>query len=188
MPFSPRTGAFWTKKRTSGSDNVVAFSFDTVLRQTKTARNALRLKASGDHDLTFIDNLPDIGIPILLDTCAILDGLRGKAPDKLRTLVLDPAHKETARNLAPLRAVLDEVRPHRVIEADAEMVSIANIRAGIVARHLALPRDSQSKLVNDALIAAQAARYGLTLITANRRDFDLLGQLDPRLRVAFYRV
>lgn len=187
----------------------MAFSFETVLRQTKTARNALRLKASADHDLTFIDSLPDIGIPILLDTCAVLDGLRGKAPAKLRTLVenglihhssivlgelsrpfgvLDPAHKETARNLAPLRAVLDEVRPHRVIEADAEMIFIANIRAGIVARHFALPRESQSKLVNDALIAAQAARYGLTLITANRRDFDLLGQLDPRLRVAFYRV
>jgi predicted nucleic acid-binding protein len=187
----------------------VAFSFGTVLRQTKTARNALRLKSSTDHDLTFIDSLPDIGMPLLLDTCAILDGLRGKAPAKLRTLVenglihhssivlgelsrpfgvLDPAHKETARNLVPLRAVLDEVRPHRVIEADAEMVSIANIRAGIVARHFALPRESQSKLVNDALIAAQAARYGLTLITANRRDFDLLGQLDPRLRVAFYRV
>jgi predicted nucleic acid-binding protein len=187
----------------------MAFCFETVLRQTKTARGALRLKPSADHDLTFIDSLPDIGIPILLDTCAILDGLRGKAPAKLRTLVqnglihhssivlgevsrpfgvLDPAHQATARNLAPLRAVLNEVRPHRVIEADAEMIAIANIRAGIVARHLALPRESQSKVVNDALIAAQAARYGLTLITANRRDFDLLAQLDPRLRVAFYRV
>lgn len=187
----------------------MAFRIETVLRQTKTAMGTARLKASGHNDLTFIDSLPDIGMPILLDTCAILDGLRGKAPAKLRTLieiglvhhssivlgelsrpfgVLDPAHKETARTLAPLRAVLDEVRPHRVIEADAEMIATANIRAGIIARHLALPRESQSKMVNDAIIAAQAARYGLTLITANRRDFDLLSQLDPRLRVAFYRV
>lgn len=148
-------------------------------------------------------------LPIMLDTCAILDGIRGKAPLRLRDLVevstiyhssivlgelsrpfgvLDPSHPDTTRNLAPLRQVLDEVRPHRVIDADAELISIANVRAGLLARHLSLPKGDHAKHVNDAIIAARAASFGLTLITANKRDFNLLAQLDPTLKVAFYTV
>jgi predicted nucleic acid-binding protein len=42
------------------------------------------------------------------------------------------------------------------------------------------------ELTADALIAIVAARAGCTIITEDR-DFDLLAQLNPRLRVIFYR-
>jgi predicted nucleic acid-binding protein len=34
-------------------------------------------------------------------------------------------------------------------------------------------------MANDALIAASAARMGITVITANERDFRLFGELCP---------
>jgi len=37
----------------------------------------------------------------------------------------------------------------------------------------------QARLTNDALIAMSAARRGITVITANERDFDRLAQFHP---------
>ena len=41
---------------------------------------------------------------------------------------------------------------------------------------------------NEAILAAHAARTGNLLVTRNIADFDRLSQLEPRLKVSFYRV
>ncbi len=40
--------------------------------------------------------------------------------------------------------------------------------------------------MNDALLFATARKHGLTVLTRNTADFDLLQQLDPVGRVLFY--
>ena len=40
--------------------------------------------------------------------------------------------------------------------------------------------------MNDALLFATARKNGLTLLTRNVGDFDLLQQLDPSVSVLFY--
>jgi predicted nucleic acid-binding protein len=44
------------------------------------------------------------------------------------------------------------------------------------------------RALNDALLFSTARKYGLTVLTRNINDFDLLQQLDPAGRVLFYKV
>jgi predicted nucleic acid-binding protein len=44
----------------------------------------------------------------------------------------------------------------------------------------------QRKILNDALIFLSAAKAGLTVLTRNITDFDLLMQLAPDAQVLFY--
>lgn len=185
------------------------YDIKASLKRTKADRFDHGLGRSSDDRLLFVQDIADVGGPIMLDTCAVLDGLRGKAPAKLKDLLevrqvyhssvvlselarpfghLDPKHSGTKSALAPIRNILDAVKSYRVIDADANLLTEASIRVGIVARHLGLPIEDRGRLFNDAIIAAQAASHGVLLITANKRDFDLLAQLDPRLTVAFYAV
>jgi len=41
-------------------------------------------------------------------------------------------------------------------------------------------------LLNDALLLETARKYGLTVLTRNIGDFDLLQQLEPTAKVLFY--
>lgn len=192
----------------SDERHVAEFHFPTVLKRVKYGKRPVELFTSPDSALAFVEHVDVVPMPLMLDTCAVLDIFRKKGPTQLRDLVgiatlqhscvvlgelarpfgvLSPSHPETARNLKPIREFLDEIRPYRVIDLDAELLSIASIRAGVLARHLGLSKEFHAKCVNDAIIAAQAAKFGVSLVTANRRDFDLLAQLDPNLRVLFYR-
>jgi predicted nucleic acid-binding protein len=60
--------------------------------------------------------------------------------------------------------------------------------AGKALRLAGLPagKGLERKLLNDSLIYLQARRVGAAVLTRNRRDFDLLNQLDPSGAVIFY--
>jgi predicted nucleic acid-binding protein len=50
---------------------------------------------------------------------------------------------------------------------------------GHVGQRYGYERIGQARLTNDALIAASAARCGITVITANARDFARLAEFCP---------
>lgn len=101
---------------------------------------------------------------------------------------LDPSDPRTARNLAYLRDVLERVPRHRVIEATPADHAFAGVIAGTLARSQGLSGEGRKRLLLDSLIFASARRRGLTVLTANTDDFDLLQQLAPDGKVAFYRT
>jgi predicted nucleic acid-binding protein len=59
--------------------------------------------------------------------------------------------------------------------------------AGTLSRTQGLGREARHTLLFDCLILASARRSGLTVLTANQRDFDLLQQVVTDAKVAFYR-
>ena len=48
-------------------------------------------------------------------------------------------------------------------------------------------RDQRLRALHDSVLYLQAQKLGLTLLTANLADFDILLQLIPAGRVLFYR-
>ena len=156
-----------------------------------------------------MDDAPVAGGRLLLDTGVYVDQLRGKAPVALEALMearavlhsalalaelaftfgrLDPRDPRTPGTLDALAALLAAVPAHRVVAADAQAWSEGAIRAGVMARVLGLADEGRRKAFHDAVLAAQAVREGAVLVTRNVADFDRLQQLDPKLRVAFYRT
>ena len=64
----------------------------------------------------------------------------------------------------------------------------AGMIAGIIARRHGLGPDARRRLVNDALLVLTARTHGLTLLTRNRGDMDLIGQVAGVESVLFYKV
>lgn len=156
-----------------------------------------------------MDGVPSAGGRILLDTCVYIDQLKGKTPPALDALVearavlhsalaiaelaftfgrLDPRDTRTPATLDALARLLAGIPPHRVVAADVQAWSEGAVRAGVMARVLGLSDDGRRKAFHDAVLAAQAVREGAIVVTGNVADFDRLMQLDPRLRVVFYRT
>ena len=80
-----------------------------------------------------------------------------------------------------------ERRPsHRTITPDREIWIEAGILSGILARLQNYAAADRRRVMNDAMLFATARKHGLTVLTRNVMDFDLLQQLDPPVRVLFY--
>jgi hypothetical protein len=62
----------------------------------------------------------------------------------------------------------------------------AAVRAGILARIQAIPKQERRKFLNDTLLFLQAADTGSVMVSRNSRDLDLLLQLKPQTRVLLY--
>ncbi len=188
---------------------MTSFGLADVLRRTRQARAALRLDRRDDGELTFVDDAPVAGGRILLDTCVYIDQLKGRAPLALEALIvartaihsalamaemafsfgrLNPQDPRTEAALDAIKQLLSSVPSHRVVAADAQAWSEGAVRAGVMSLVLGLAEDGRRKAVHDAVLAAQAVREGAIVVTRNVADFDRLQQLDPRLRVLFYRT
>ena len=149
------------------------------------------------------------GAPLLLDTGIYIHQLKGQTPAALDALislrlvnhsivavqemlhaigVLDPADQRTKANVAAIRAVLDAIPLHRLFVPTQDVMVDAAVYAGILCRSRGYARDRRMKALHDCTLFFQARRLGLTLITANVTDFDLLQQMQPEGRVLFYDV
>ena len=150
---------------------------------------------------------------LLLDTNVFINARLGRGPAILRTLLehlphsfvaaptlaelawitgrLDPSHPDTARVLGAQAALLTRIEAATVLVPTEADWRAAGALAGEVARARAGSGSPAAiavdrfELTADALTAIVAARAGCTIITEDR-DFDLLAQLNPRLRVIFY--
>ncbi len=132
--------------------------------------------------------------PVLLDSSVYITALRGgsQAVLTLRRWTADAPLWLSAVVLEELYAGVNERDRHVVerLERDfnkARRVLVPNLsdwaQAGRVLARLAArygyERIGQGRLTNDALIAMSAARQGITVVTANQRDFVKLAEFRP---------
>ena len=62
----------------------------------------------------------------------------------------------------------------------------AGILTGVLARIQQYSVSDRHRVLNDALLFSTARKHGLTVLTRNVRDFDLLQQLEASCSVLFY--
>lgn len=149
---------------------------------------------------------------VLLDTNVFINALVGRGLATLRALLadlprsfvsavtvaelswtrgrLDPQHPRTATVVTTIETALARIDPVKILTPSADQWRTAGERAGAAWR--AIAGDSRSlgaadrhELMHDALTAVVASAAALTVVTEDR-DFDLLMQLDPALKVVFY--
>jgi predicted nucleic acid-binding protein len=146
---------------------------------------------------------------LLLDTTVYIDDLQGKLPVHIKTAlltgglwhstvaecelavltgVLDPNHPSTANAIDRVLAVIERWSDHRIVNPDREVWREAGVLAGVLARMQQYGKAEQRRALNDALIFLSAAKAGLTVLTRNVSDFDLLMQLAPHGQALFYDV
>ncbi len=148
------------------------------------------------------------GGELLLDTCVYIDGLQGRSSDAVKVLLrtrslnhstialaemthlfgrLDPADPRTEPALARITDVIRAIPAHRLHEADAETMATAGILAGTLCRLCGYGADKRQRALHDCIMYLQARKLGLTVLTGNVGDFDLIQQLVPDGRLLIYR-
>lgn len=149
------------------------------------------------------------GAKLLLDTCVYVDTASGRLPAETKSLPDRRVNFHSAVSLAELTLALDELAPDepryaerraflrdaiarmarddRIVSPDDQGWALAGALAGLLSRTQGFGREQRRKALADCLIYVTAMRNGLILLTANVAEFDLLHQLLPEARVAFYR-
>ena len=101
---------------------------------------------------------------------------------------LDPSDHRTRSALHAIEVLISAIPEDRVMLPSAESKIRGAILAGAMVRVLGLGAVDRRRVLMDAMLAAQAARENLLLVTRNVVDFDRLSQMDAKLKVAFYRI
>jgi predicted nucleic acid-binding protein len=182
--------------------------FRRILRQLKIGERRTPLRATGRSELPWVAKANSIP-RLLLDTTVYIDELQGKLPGDVELVIrstslwhssvteselsalaglLDPQHPHTQRALEQVFASIKRRPPHRIVNPDREVWRDAGVVAGLLARLQRYSRAEQRRVLNDALILLSAAKVGLTVLTRNVSDFDLLMQLVPHGRAVFYEI
>ena len=144
---------------------------------------------------------------LLYDTTVYVDILQGRFPeDAQHTLpaadawhstvtdaelvapigFLNPNHPHTPAAVKQIMATIERRPAHRMISPDREIWLEAGILCGVLSRLQNYGAADRRRILNDALLFATARKHGLTLLTRNTSDFDLLQQLEPTGGVLFY--
>jgi predicted nucleic acid-binding protein len=100
--------------------------------------------------------------------------------------LLKPDHAKTLETTRQITAVIDRRPTYRTVAPDREIWLAAGVLSGMLARLQGYGQAERRRVLNDALIFATARKFGMTVLTRNIADFDLLLQLEPAGRVAFY--
>jgi len=187
---------------------LAGFDFDAALRWARF-NDGRPLSRRGDEALTFVDRCELGGAPLLLDTCLYIDRMQGKVPERARALMgaralnhstvavqelmhavgaLDPANRHTANAIDAIGDTIRAMPQHRLHTPDGETLGRAALLAGLLCRQQNYANDRRTAALLDCVLYLQALKLGLTVLTRNLSDFDLLSQLLPQGRVLFYRV
>jgi len=182
------------------------FDFDKVVRWARAARHETLVRRP-EAELPFIESAHP-GPDLLLDTCVYIDQMQERLPRAVEELAdirqlnhstvavaelmhtvgrLDPRHPGTATAIRQVGMALKAMRPHRLFEPDKEIAGRAAIPSGILCRTQGYAKGDRHRSFNDCILFLQAGKLGLTLLSRNVRDFDLLLQLFPKTRVLLYR-
>ena len=178
-----------------------------VLRRLKPEKRLKPLTRRDATELRFLDPDADLPPKLLYDTTVYIDILQDRfaqegeivlrAADAWHSTVteaelvgacgfLHPGHPETAFAIKRILETIEKRPAHRTIAPDREAWIEAGVLCGVLARLQGYSRMERRRLMNDALLFATARKSGLTLLTRNISDFDLLQQLDPSVSVLFY--
>lgn len=149
------------------------------------------------------------GPDLLFDACVYIDRLQGRTPALVARLVrirlvshstvaiqelmhsvgaLDPSSHPTTKSVIKHIAVaIREMPPNRILAPDIDTLARAALLGGILCRLQGYGQDSRYRAMQDCTLFLQAHKLGLTVLTANVADFDILLQLIPSARILFYR-
>jgi predicted nucleic acid-binding protein len=182
--------------------------FRRTLRRLEPSERRANLPYRPRLELPFIADAKSVP-NLLLDTTVYIDELQGKLPRDVEWAIrsaslwhstvtecelsalaglLSPDHRDTPRVIDQVLASIGQRPAHRIVNPDREVWRDAGILAGLLARVQQYGKAEQRKHLNDALIFLSAAKAGLTVLTRNLSDFDLLTQLAPYGKVLFYTV
>ena len=133
-------------------------------------------------------------MPVLFDSSVYIEALRsggdtpllmqrwaGESPIWLSSVVLEELYAGAGPAVVPLLEKMerDFGGVKRVLTPDSkDWVRVGKILARIGQKY-GYEQTGKSWLTNDTLIATSAARHGITVITANRRDFARLAEFCP---------
>ncbi len=132
-------------------------------------------------------------MPILFDSSLYIRGLRNgdaalalqrwvrEYPLWLSAVVLEELYAGVdAKNQRTLEKLeRDFERAQRMLVPNLSDWTLAGRMLARIGRKYGYERIGQARLTNDALIAASAARCGVTVMTANARDFARLAEFCP---------
>jgi predicted nucleic acid-binding protein len=188
----------------------MATDFKDILRRIKPEKHRRQLQFRAKSNLEFID-FAGSGTyrKLLYDTTVYIDVLQDRFPhpaeiamrsadawhstvteSELAALcgILDPAHAGTRVVIEQVMAMIQRRPLHRSLAPDREIWQESGVLAGTLARLQNYKKTERRRAMNDALIFSTAKKYGLTVLTRNVDDFDLLQQLEPAGRILFYSV
>ena len=187
----------------------MSFDLKRSLRNFKPGKRRERLRPRSLSELSFITISSELPRKVLYDTTVYIDVLHNRFPQGAELLLrstdawhstvtesemaagcglLDPAHPGTRDVVEKIMEVIRRRPAHRTIAPDREIWFEAGILSGTLARLQGYMAPQRRRVLNDALLFATARKYGLTVLTRNVRDFDLLQQLEPAGRLSFYAV
>jgi hypothetical protein len=183
------------------------FDFDGAVRWARfDPRKPLARRP--DAALPFVTEEHIAGPAVLLDTCVYVDQLHDRTPllvDRLTQArqvkhssvaiqelmhtvgVLNPGDPRTPGVIAQIRALIRSMPRHRICVPDVDVLARAALLAGIVCRLQGYAADHKLRTLQDCVLVLQAQKLGLTLLSGNIADFDILQQLLPATKVMLYR-
>lgn len=186
---------------------MASFDFDAARRWARFDPGHT-LARRDDEALPFADEGELAGSALLLDTCVYIDRMQGRAPAVVSGLVatrqvnhstvavqelmhavgvLRPDDPRSAAAIGAIERQIKAMPDHRLFEPDAEVLGRAALLAGMLCRLQGYRDDARLKALQDSVLFLQALKLGLTVLTDNVREFDILLQLVPTGRVLFYR-
>jgi len=178
------------------------------MRGIKLAERTLPLVRRERSALSFIEETTYIP-KLLLDTTVYIDRLQDKLPRPVETALtgatiwhspvtaseltilvglLHPRHAGTANAVEKILLASANRPETRTLTPDAATWAEAGVLAGLLTRLQQHSTPDRRRTLNDALLYLSAARAGLTVLTRNVADFDLLNQLHPQGSVLFYEI
>ncbi|MGA9582398.1 MAG: type II toxin-antitoxin system VapC family toxin [Allosphingosinicella sp.] len=98
----------------------------------------------------------------------------------------DPAHPRWAAKRDHYFGLIRTIPEHRLLTPDAEIWAEAGLIAGTLSRVQGFQPHQRKACLNDALIYLSAAREGISVLTANRAEFDLIQQLGGRGNFVYF--
>jgi hypothetical protein len=186
---------------------VVSFEFDAAVRWARLDPGRA-LARRLDAELPFVSEEHVAGPALLLDTCVYIDQPYDRTPDLvdrhtetrqvkhspvaiqelMHTVgVLSPDDPRTPRVVAEIRGIVRSMPRYRIYVPDVDVLGRAALLAGIVCRIQGYAADHKFRTLQDCVLLLQAQKLGLTILSANVADFDILLQLLPSTRILFYR-
>jgi predicted nucleic acid-binding protein len=180
---------------------------EAVLRRVKPEKRTAPLTRRSRSQLKFLGDIQTPLPKLLYDTTVYIDILQDRFPkgaeqtlrvcDSWHSTVgkaelaaplgsLDPKHSATGSAIKVIKEAIGRIPAHKTIAPDSETWLNAGILCGVLARFQNYDPPSRMRALHDALIFSSARKYGLTVLTRNIGDFDLLQQLEPTGQVLFY--
>lgn len=179
-----------------------------ALRRIKPDRHLVQLSPRPRDELIATDDVGGTGrMPMLVDTNVYILDAAGTLPPPAQRLIdqgllfhcsvclaelsvgianADPSRTGWNRLRDHYAGLTAAIPPTRLLTPDADVWTEAGLVAGTLARTQNYQRHQRKECLNDALILLTAAKAGLTVLTGNRDEFDLIQQLAPQSRFVYF--